>query len=113
MCLALALGLIGMAGGLSSTAQAQTSIPQKVAADCAADIKKYCKAITPGGGRVVACLFAHNDKIAGQCAWSMYDASEALTATMAALRQLAKRTSCRSDLAAYCRGIPAGSLHRC
>lgn len=113
--LAVMLGLTSWSYGVSNSARAQATIPQAVALNCASDIKNYCSNITIGGGRVVACLFAHNDKISGQCSFAMYEASEAFTATLAALRHLAKTTSCRSDLAQYCRGIPAGGgrLYRC
>lgn len=113
--LAMTLGLAIWLNESLVPAHAQMSIPQSVALNCADDIKKYCSKITLGGGRVVACLYAHNDKISGQCVFAIYEASEALTATMSALRHLAKTTSCRSDLAQYCRGIPAGGgrLYSC
>lgn len=113
--LAMTLGLAIWLNGTLAPAQAQMSIPQAVALDCAEDIRKYCSTITAGGGRVVACLYAHNDKISGQCTFAVYAGSGALTGTISALKHLAKKTSCRSDLAQYCRGIPAGGgrLYRC
>jgi hypothetical protein len=114
-CLTVMLGLASWSYGSSNSVRAQVTIPQSVVLNCAGDIKNYCSNITIGGGRVVACLFAHNDKISGQCTFAMIEASEALNATLAALRHLAKTTSCRSDLKQYCRGIPAGGgrLYRC
>ncbi len=113
--LAIALGLASWSFGPQNAANAQASIPQAVAANCAKDMKQFCSKITVGGGRVVACLFAHNDKISGQCMLAMIEGTAALNATMGALRHLAKTTSCRSDLRQYCRGIPAGGgrLYRC
>lgn len=113
--LVIALALANWPNGPQNAAKAQASIPQVVAANCAKDIKQFCSKITLGGGRVVACLFAHNDKIGGQCMLAMIEGSVALNATMAALRHLAKTTSCRSDLHQYCKGIPAGGgrLYRC
>jgi hypothetical protein len=32
--------------------------------DCGADVQRFCKSITPGERRVVACLISHSDKIA-------------------------------------------------
>jgi hypothetical protein len=114
-CLALMLGLAHWSYGPSNSAKAQASIPQVVVANCASDIRQFCSNITIGGGRVVACLYAHNDKITGQCTIAMIEGSAALNATMGALRHLAKTTSCRSDLRQYCKGIPAGGgrLYRC
>lgn len=113
--LAMTLGLAIWLSGSLVPAQAQMSIPQAVATQCAGDIKKHCGTVTPGGGRVVACLYAHNDKITPECAYTVYISGEVLTATIAALRRLATSTSCRSDLAQYCRGIPAGGgrLYSC
>ncbi len=112
---AVALGLASWSYGPQNTASAQASIPQVVAQSCAKDIKQFCSKITIGGGRVVACLFAHNDKISGECMLAMIEGTAALDATMDSLRHLAKTTSCRSDLRQYCTGIPAGGgrLYRC
>jgi hypothetical protein len=114
-CLSVMLGLVIWSNGSSNSAQAQATIPQSLMMNCGNDIKQFCSAITPGGGRIVSCLFANNDKITGQCTFAMYEASERLAATMAALGQLAKNTSCRSDLKQYCRGIPSGGgrLYTC
>ena len=113
--LAVALGLTALSYSQQNAAQAQASIPQVVAQSCQKDIKQFCSKITAGGGRVVACLFAHNDKISGDCLLAMIEGSAALDATMDSLRHLAKTTSCRSDLRQYCRGIPAGGgrLYQC
>ena len=114
-CLTVMLGLASWSYGSSNPAQAQATIPQSLVLNCASDIKNYCSKITVGGGRVVACLYAHNDKITGQCTFAMHDASEQLNATIASLRHLARTTSCRSDLKQYCRSVPAGGgrLYRC
>jgi len=114
-CLAAMLGLVIWSNGSSNSAQAQATIPQSLMMNCGSDITQFCSSITPGGGRIVSCLFANNDKIAGQCTFAMYEAGEKLAATMAALGQLAKNTSCRSDLKQYCRGIPSGGgrLYTC
>jgi len=114
-CLAVMLGLVIWSNGSSNSAQAQATIPQSLMMNCGSDITKFCSSITPGGGRIVSCLFANNDKITGQCTFAMFEAGERLAATMAALGQLAKNTSCRSDLKQYCRGIPAGGgrLYTC
>src|SRR4051812_31765533 len=34
---------------------------------CQADIDQYCKDVTPGEGREIACLHAHNDKVSAGC----------------------------------------------
>ena len=36
-------------------------------AACEADIKGFCSDITPGGGRVMLCVRAHDDKVSKPC----------------------------------------------
>ena len=34
---------------------------------CGGDFGKFCKGTTPGGGRIIACLAAHNDQLTPAC----------------------------------------------
>ena len=34
---------------------------------CMGDYEKYCKSVTPGGGRIIACLAKEGDKLAPAC----------------------------------------------
>lgn len=34
---------------------------------CMGDYEKYCKSVTPGGGRIIACLAKESDKITPAC----------------------------------------------
>ncbi len=36
---------------------------QKLETSCGEDIKKYCSTVTPGDGRILHCMQAHEDKI--------------------------------------------------
>ena len=38
---------------------------------CAGDIKKYCRTVTPGEGRMIYCMQAHEDKISPKCAYEL------------------------------------------
>ena len=107
-CMAMALSAALFTLPPAHQASAQASIPETLVQGCSTEIVKFCKPVSPGQGRVVACLYAYGDKLSDDCAFAMYDASEQYENTMAALRYLAKKTSCRSDIAAYCKGIPAG-----
>jgi Cysteine rich repeat len=50
---------------------AQTASAQELTAEqrsaCMGDFEKYCKSVTPGGGRIIACLSKQNDKLAPAC----------------------------------------------
>jgi hypothetical protein len=34
---------------------------------CSGDFEKYCKSVTPGGGRIIACLQKESDKLTPAC----------------------------------------------
>jgi Cysteine rich repeat len=34
---------------------------------CMGDYEKYCKGVTPGGGRIIACLSKQSDKLTPAC----------------------------------------------
>lgn len=93
---------LGIAGGLG----AQESIIETVANGCKTEIETYCKDVTPGEGRVLACLYAHQDKLSGKCEYALYDASARLERAVAALTYLANE--CAADLAEHCSGVKAG-----
>jgi hypothetical protein len=103
------LGVILMVmAALSGPAAAQEPIPQILKQGCAKELNTYCKTVSPGEGRVVACLYSRNDKLSVDCAFAMYDASEEYEQVMAALRHIARKTACRSDIAQYCKDVPQG-----
>jgi len=54
---------------------AQQTLIDTVANGCKAELEKYCKNVTPGEGRVLACLYAYGDKLSGRCEYALYDAS--------------------------------------
>ena len=34
---------------------------------CMGDYQKFCKSVTPGGGRIIACLAKESDKLTPAC----------------------------------------------
>ena len=92
----------GVAGNLS----AQETLIDTVANGCKTEITTYCKDVKPGEGRVLACLFAYQDKLSGKCEYALYDAAARLERAVAALTYVAKE--CEADLAANCAGVKAG-----
>ena len=51
---------------LSQAASAQEMTAAQREA-CMGDYEKYCKGVTPGGGRIIACLAKESDKITPAC----------------------------------------------
>lgn len=73
---------------------------------CQVELETYCKDVTPGDGRVLACIFAHEDKISGRCEYALYDAAAQLEQAIAALVHVT--TECLDDIQTFCADTPAG-----
>ena len=58
----LIAGLLSMSG--AAFAQELTTAQRDA---CMGDYEKYCKSVTPGGGRIIACLAKESDKITPAC----------------------------------------------
>ena len=100
----LSLCLVVLLGGL---ALAEEKGPVEIVADgCKKDIETYCKNVTPGEGRVLACLFAYEDKLSNRCEYALYDAAAQLERAITALTYLA--SECKADLKAYCSDVKPG-----
>ena len=107
--------VIGMvlvfSGGVSAQqkgpaeAAAQGLIDQ-VAKGCDKELMTYCKDVTPGEGRVLACLYAHEDKLSGKCEYALYDAAVQLERAVNALTYVVNE--CRDDLTKFCSNIEPG-----
>ena len=76
-----------------------------VVTGCKAELEKYCSNVTPGEARVLACLYAHNDKLSGRCEYALYDAAVQLERAVAALTYVANE--CADDLRKHCARVEA------
>jgi hypothetical protein len=110
--LVLVVFSIMLVGGLAfaqqkgpAEAMAQ-GLVKTVAQGCEKEIKTYCKDVTPGEGRVLACLYAYEDKLSGQCEYALYDAAVQLERAVAALSYTVNE--CRDDLTKFCSDIKPG-----
>jgi hypothetical protein len=81
-------------------------IVETVQQGCAAEITAYCSQVSPGEGRLLACFYAHEDKLSGQCQYALYSASAQLDAAVSALDYLA--TQCRDDILKFCANVQVG-----
>jgi hypothetical protein len=93
------LTVIGMIFVLCSGAFALEKLVETVAKGCQQEIQDYCKNVTPGEGRILACLYAHQDKLSGRC-------EAQLERVIAALTYVANE--CKDDLKAYCSDVAIG-----
>lgn len=100
-----------------SIANAQTAVGKKVAARLAAaseklkaacgdDLSKYCSTVTPGEGRLIFCMMAHEDKISEKCDVALYNASRKMEHTLDRLAEAADE--CWPDIEKHCASSPVG-----
>lgn len=97
------VGLVVMAGG---SASAQERLLDSVARGCEKELTTFCKDVTPGEGRVLACLYAFEDKLSPKCDYALYDAASQLERAVAALSYAVNE--CRDDLRKFCSDIQPG-----
>jgi len=91
---------------LVTVATAQQNLVETVANGCKVELEKYCSQVTPGQGRILACLYAHEDKLSAKCEYALYDAAVQLERAVAALSYVANE--CNADLEKYCESIEPG-----
>ena len=103
---AILLVMVAAVFMLVSNATAAEDIIESVAKGCEKELTSYCSNVTPGEGRVLACLYAHNDKLSGQCEYALYDAAVQLERFVSALSYLVNE--CDADLEKFCSAVEAG-----
>jgi len=96
-----ASALLGFAGNASAQ-----DIVSDVQKGCAVEIEKYCSQVTQGEGRLLACFYAHEDKLSGQCGFALYKASAQLEHAVSALNYVAGQ--CEDDILAHCAEVQLG-----
>ena len=99
--MALAILLLGI-----NSANAQQDLVGTLANGCKTELEKYCNQVTPGQGRVLACLYAYGDKLSSKCEYALYDAAVQLVRAVAALSYVSNE--CDADMEKYCESIKPG-----
>ncbi len=91
---------------VSVQSQAAENLVQNVVDGCKTELTTYCKDVTPGEGRGLACLYAHGDKLSGKCEYALYDAAAQLERFVGVLSYVANE--CKGDLVELCGDVVAG-----
>ena len=99
-------GALLLAAASAAPAAAQQPPAEQVIEGCASELETYCAAVTPGEGRLLACVYAHGDKLSGQCDFALYDAAVRLERAISALTYVA--SECRADIESLCAGVQRG-----
>ncbi|MDX1405550.1 MAG: cysteine rich repeat-containing protein [Woeseiaceae bacterium] len=87
-------------------ANAQESLLEHLVSACKTDIRNYCSQVTPGNGRMLHCMAAHEDKISGQCQYAFYQAASILEQLAVATAYVA--SECAADIEKHCGDVRMG-----
>jgi len=96
----LLLPLLALAFSGAVPAQAEDDLVQGVLDSCKSDIESYCSQVTLGDGRLLACFYAHEDKLSTDCQYGLYKAAATLEQVVTAFKYVA--ASCEADIATHC-----------
>jgi len=88
-------------------AQAEESLVEGVKKACHKELTTFCKGVQPGEGRILACLYAFQDRVSGKCEYAVYDAAAQLEQAATALKFAA--AECKDDLLKYCGNVTVGN----
>jgi hypothetical protein len=106
----LAISSIGTASAQADVGKALleklTARVAKLESACASDIKKYCKTVTPGEGRMIYCMQAHEDKISPKCAFELGEATTSVQTTADVLKDAV--IACKAEISGPCGKILPG-----
>jgi hypothetical protein len=91
---------------IGANSMAQESLLEHLVKSCEDDIKSYCSQVTPGNGRMLHCMAAHEDKISGRCQYAFYQAASILEQLATATAYVASQ--CATDIEAYCSDVRMG-----
>ncbi len=102
---AILLSLALVIPGIRAEEEEENLIDSVVKA-CQEEIESYCSQVTPGEGRLLACFYAHGDKLSGRCEYALYSAAADLEQFASAITHLARE--CRDDLLEHCAKVEVG-----
>lgn len=73
---------------------------------CRQELTTYCKDVAPGDGRLIACLYAFQDKLTPRCEFAFLDSVNQLDRTLTNLSYAV--SECRDDLKNLCGEVKPG-----
>ena len=109
---AVALACIAHAGLVQAETMSYADAITKLADDCGGDIRKFCKGLNLGGGRIADCLEQNAAKVSPTCKTSVASVVQSISQREQA--QVAYSDVCKGDIAQRCRGIKGdGNILAC
>src|SRR6185312_13869160 len=99
--------------GLTSAGHAATisyaDAMTQLSASCGADIKKICKGLNLGGGRIRTCLQKNSAQVSQPCNATLASVLASIQARQKAQASVA--SVCRNDANRLCNGVQMGDAH--
>ena len=102
----ISIALIAVAFVAGPIATAEETLVDHLMAACETDIEDFCNQVTPGDGRLLHCMAAHEDKISGQCEYALYQAATLLEQLSAAIVYVANQ--CQTEIETVCSDVVLG-----
>ena len=96
----LALAAVG------AWAEEEVDVVDYVKESCAAEIKQFCSQVTPGEGRLLACFYAHGDKVSVGCEVALWEGAAVLEEFVAEVSHLVR--ACQDELVEHCGEVEIG-----
>ncbi|WP_436636868.1 cysteine rich repeat-containing protein [Microbaculum sp. FT89] len=84
----------------------QPSRAQGVLEACEEPIETFCSEVTPGDGRIISCLYAHENHLGETCANTISDVGDILDHVFATIRNA--MATCAPDIEKQCHGVGFG-----
>lgn len=92
-----------MAKKVYATAEAAWS---KAKQACSDDLQKFCEKVTPGEGRTILCMLAHEDKISDKCVDTLFDLADNFKLTASNVVRAAE--VCQEEVGKVCGSAEPG-----
>jgi hypothetical protein len=83
---------------------------QQLRTACNDEIRNFCSTVTPGEGRLLLCMQAHEDKLSRQCELALLETSRSIGSAVRKVENLAQ--ACWQDIQTHCSGT-GGSVIQC
>ncbi len=97
------IALLSLGGG---AARADETLAAGLRKACSKELSTFCKGVPEGDGRVLACLYAFQEKVSDKCVYAVYDAAEKLEQAATAVKFAASQ--CQADLQKFCADVKPG-----
>ena len=91
---------------VSAPAFAAQSLIDQLRDACGDEVRDLCSDVSPGNGRLVACLYANENQLAPRCNYVLYQAAPELGNMIAGLTRMAN--ACKADVEQLCQDFQPG-----